>query len=63
MAPECIGAFIDKGDDFPSHIRERLEEYGPLWLWRDRPGSVTTRALNSYKGDVRKSVEIHLSNG
>lgn len=45
---------IDRGVDFPEWIQERLDSYGPsMWLFRDHADRVTTRALNSYRGDLR----------
>jgi hypothetical protein len=50
-----IAMIIDKGHDFPAPMYPRLLEYGSdMWIFREQPGSVTTRALNSYRGDYRK---------
>ncbi|KAI0728759.1 Ribokinase-like protein [Fomitopsis betulina] len=45
---------VDRGTDFPEHIQKKLDVYGQdMWLFRDHTDCVTTRALNSYKGDQR----------
>lgn len=45
---------VDKGHDFPASIYARLLEYGSeMWIFREQPNSVTTKALNSYNGDHR----------
>lgn len=47
---------IDRGHDFPAGIQEELDTFGAdTWLFRDNPGIVTTRAVNAYKGDFRRS--------
>ena len=48
---------IDKGYDFPEVIEKQLVNYGEdMWMFRDQPNCKTTRALNSYRGDLRKYV-------
>jgi len=46
---------VDKARDFPAAMYAKLLEYGSeMWAFREQPGSATTRALNSYRGDYRK---------
>lgn len=46
---------VDKGYDFPDEIREKLLDYGEaMWMFRDQPQCLTTRALNLYYGDHRE---------
>ena len=48
---------VDKGGNFPQEIDAALRKYGEsMWFFREQPGDTTTRALNSYIGDHRKSV-------
>jgi len=52
-----VGMIIDKGVDFPQEIDAALRTYGEsMWLFRERPDAVTTRALNTYTGDHREYV-------
>ncbi|KLO15659.1 Ribokinase-like protein [Schizopora paradoxa] len=45
---------IDRGHDFPTDIQSALQHYGSdMWLFRDNPDAVTTRAVNIYQGDHR----------
>ncbi|EPQ59546.1 Ribokinase-like protein [Gloeophyllum trabeum ATCC 11539] len=54
LPAEKVGMIIDRGTDFPLWIQEKLDSYGPtMWLFRDHADRGTTRALNSYKGDLR----------
>ncbi|KAF9246977.1 Ribokinase-like protein [Melanogaster broomeanus] len=54
LSPSNVGMIIDRGDDFPQDIQEKLLSYGSdLWHFRDHSDWATTRALNSYRGDVR----------
>jgi len=54
LPADKIGMIVDRGDDFPAAIQERLDSFGSdMWLYRDNPGCKTTRALNSYRGDHR----------
>ncbi|GLB33586.1 putative pfkB family carbohydrate kinase [Lyophyllum shimeji] len=54
LPPTEIGMMVDRGHDFPASIEANLLEYGPeMWIFRDQPDRLTTRALNSYKGDHR----------
>jgi len=49
-----IGMVIDRGTDFPPLMHERLKLYGSeMWFFRNQADCVTTRALNSYRGDHR----------
>lgn len=55
LPPEKIGMVVDKGYDFPDEIREKLLDYGEaMWMFRDQPQTLTTRALNLYYGDHRE---------
>ncbi|KAI0080739.1 Ribokinase-like protein [Panus rudis PR-1116 ss-1] len=54
LPAEKVGMIVDRGPDFPDDIQRQLEDYGSdMWLFRDGKASVTTRALNIYKGDTR----------
>ncbi|KAK7060309.1 hypothetical protein VNI00_001074 [Paramarasmius palmivorus] len=54
LQPNHIGMIIDRGQDFPSAMQHDMEKYGKeMWLFRDRSDGVTTRALNSYRGEQR----------
>jgi len=54
LEPELIGMVVDKGYDFPKEIDEQLKEYGQdMWLFREQLDRQTTRAVNSYKGELR----------
>lgn len=47
---------IDRGSDFPDHIKRRLDSFGDeMWLYRDRTdGMPTLRAINSYRGESNR---------
>jgi hypothetical protein len=48
---------VDKGTDFPQTIDATLRTYGEsMWFFREQPGTVTNRALNTYTGDHREYV-------
>lgn len=52
-----LGMIIDRGTDFPPSIQSKLAAYGSeMWLLRDHSDRGTTRALNSYRGDHRRSL-------
>jgi len=54
LPPNKVGMIVDRGHDFPGDIQAALEHYGPdMWLFRDNPDAVTTRAVNIYQGDHR----------
>lgn len=54
LTPDKLGMVIDKGTDFPETFHSTLMNYGNrMWLFRDRADGVTTRALNTYRGDHR----------
>ncbi|KAI9067619.1 Ribokinase-like protein [Trametes sanguinea] len=54
LLPTAVGMIIDRGNDFPLHIQEALDAYGSdMWLYRDNPCRGTTRAVNSYRGEMR----------
>ncbi|TFK56064.1 Ribokinase-like protein [Heliocybe sulcata] len=49
-----VGMIIDRGTDFANWIQDRLDSYDrSMWLFRDHADCGTTRALNSYRGDLR----------
>lgn len=49
---------VDKGTDFPHTMDAALKAYGEsMWFFREQPGTVTTRALNTYSGDHREYVQ------
>jgi hypothetical protein len=53
---------VDRGTDFPPSMQESLQMYGfEMWFFRDQADCVTTRALNSYRGDHRKFRYLSLS--
>jgi hypothetical protein len=55
LSPEAIGMVVDKGNDFPPDIEEKLLSHGKdMWLFREQPDRGTTRSLNSYRGDTRE---------
>ncbi|KAF5370016.1 hypothetical protein D9758_001261 [Tetrapyrgos nigripes] len=55
LPPHQVGMIVDKGHDFPPEIQVELEKYGSdMWMFRNQPEALTTRALNSYRGDIRK---------
>jgi len=46
---------VDRGNDFTRDTEEKLFAYGKdAWLFREWPDRGTTRALNSYRGDIRE---------
>jgi hypothetical protein len=54
LPAEKVGMVVDKGHDFPKDIEEKLIEYGrDMWLFREQPDRGTTRAINSYRCEVR----------
>lgn len=54
LPPHEVGAIVDRGKDFPEDIQKSLETYGSdMWLFRDDPDRVTTRAANIYRGEFR----------
>ncbi|KAL1761399.1 Ribokinase-like protein [Schizophyllum commune] len=54
LPPSRLGMVVDKGKDWPGHIEGQLNAYGEeMWLYRDQPDALTTRALNIYKGEYR----------
>ncbi|KAF8974588.1 hypothetical protein BDZ97DRAFT_1774420 [Flammula alnicola] len=45
---------VDKGYDFPDSVGKKLLEYGQeMWMFREHSHLGTTRALNSYRGELR----------
>ena len=54
-----LGMIIDRGHDFPEDVYAALMKYGQqIWVFRDRDDGLTTRALNSYRGERRESVQL-----
>jgi len=50
-----LGMVVDRGYDFPLSMQTELDSYGSdMWLFRDHPDIGTTRAINSYKGELRR---------
>jgi hypothetical protein len=56
LSPSQVGMIIDRGSDFPSSMERKLAEFGgdEMWFYRHQPTG-TTRALNTYRGDHRRS--------
>ncbi|KAJ7228851.1 Ribokinase-like protein [Mycena pura] len=53
LPPNQIGMIVDRGLDFPPTMERKLNEFGnEMWMYRDQPKG-TTRALNTYRGDLR----------
>lgn len=49
-----IGMLVDKGEDFPSGLEEKLLSFGEdMWYFRTREGP-TTRAVNKYVGQNKR---------
>lgn len=54
LPPDTLGMIIDRGNDFPQDIQNRLLTYGSdIWHFRDDINRVTTRSRNSYRGEYR----------
>lgn len=54
LPPDALGMIIDRGNDFPQDIQNRLLTYGSdIWHFRDDLNRVTTRSRNSYRGEYR----------
>ncbi|KAG0705445.1 Ribokinase-like protein [Suillus ampliporus] len=54
LPPDTLGMIVDRGNDFPQEIHNRLLTYGSdLWHFRDDLNRVTTRSMNSYRGEYR----------
>ncbi|KAL4075809.1 Ribokinase-like protein [Scleroderma citrinum] len=54
LPPNDVGMIIDRGNDFPQDIQDKLISYGAdMWHFRDHDNRGTTRALNAYRGDHR----------
>lgn len=50
---------VDRGHDFPQAMQEALDEYGTeMWHFRDQTERITTKALNSYRGELRGCASI-----
>ncbi|KAG2058895.1 Ribokinase-like protein [Suillus hirtellus] len=64
LPPDTLGMIIDRGNDFPQDMQNRLLTYGSdIWHFRDDTTRLTTRSRNSYKGQFRglRCYFIHLS--
>ncbi|KAH8830317.1 Ribokinase-like protein, partial [Flagelloscypha sp. PMI_526] len=56
LSAEDVGMIVDRGNDWGRQIPRTIRKsmFGKeMWLFRDDPSRVTTRALNAYVGDVR----------
>ncbi|KAG2118961.1 Ribokinase-like protein [Suillus discolor] len=54
LPPDTLGMIIDRGNDFPQDVQNRLLTYGSdIWHFRDDTNRLTTRSRNSYKGQFR----------
>ncbi|GAA6028422.1 hypothetical protein JCM8097_007023 [Rhodosporidiobolus ruineniae] len=54
LPPTRVGIVVDKGNDWPKEVEERLHTYGrEMWVFREKPDEPTTRALNLYTGEHR----------
>ncbi|KAK2459840.1 hypothetical protein APHAL10511_008161 [Amanita phalloides] len=55
LSADKLGMVVDRGHNFPTSIYSALVGYGEeMWLFRDREDGLTTRALNSYRGEHRE---------
>ncbi|KAH7887944.1 Ribokinase-like protein [Phlebopus sp. FC_14] len=62
LPPHKVGMIVDRGNDFPQDIQDKLLSYGSeIWHFRDHHDRGTTRALNSYRGDFRGSQHVFRS--
>ncbi|KAI6035433.1 Ribokinase-like protein [Pisolithus orientalis] len=51
LPPHRVGMIVDRGNDFPQDVQDKLLSYGAnIWHFRNRDDRGTTRALNSYRG-------------
>ncbi|BGP16580.1 hypothetical protein JCM10213v2_004582 [Rhodosporidiobolus nylandii] len=54
LPPTRVGILVDRGSDWPQEMGEALKQYGEeMWIYREKPGEKTTRAINSYMGEQR----------
>ncbi|GAA5959282.1 hypothetical protein JCM21900_003914 [Sporobolomyces salmonicolor] len=53
LPAERVGILVDRGNDWPREVEQRLNAYGPMWIYREKPDEPTTRALNLYTGEHR----------
>ncbi|KAG1863314.1 Ribokinase-like protein [Suillus tomentosus] len=54
LPPDTLGMIIDRGNDLPQDMQNRLLTYGSdIWHFRDDTNRLTTRSRNSYKGQFR----------
>jgi len=66
LPADRLGMIVDRGHDFPADIYATLMNYGEqMWLFRDHDDSLTTRALNSYRGEQRRfqylTARVHIT--
>ena len=52
-ASQQIGWVVHAGHDFPLRVREEIESWNVHTKFVDTPSRLTTRALNTYAGDLR----------
>jgi hypothetical protein len=61
LPPDIIRMIVDRGNDFPQDIQNRLLTYGSdIWHFRDDINRVTTRSRNSYRGEHRGLLSPHI---
>ncbi|GAA5981717.1 hypothetical protein JCM11641_004224 [Rhodosporidiobolus odoratus] len=54
LPPTRVGILVDRGSDWPQEMEKALREYGEeMWVFREKPHELTTRALNLYTGEHR----------
>ncbi|KAG1753821.1 Ribokinase-like protein [Suillus paluster] len=54
LPSDTLGMIVDRGNDFPQEIQDRLLTYGSdTWHFRDDLDRVTTRSRNFYRGEYR----------
>lgn len=52
LPPHKVGMIVDRGNDFPQAMEDKLLSYGAdMWHFRDHGDRGTSRALISYRGD------------
>jgi hypothetical protein len=60
LSASQVGMIIDRGPDFPPAMESKLAGFGQeMWFYRTQP-SGTTRAINTYRGDHRRSGEVDI---
>ncbi|KAL4081914.1 Ribokinase-like protein [Scleroderma yunnanense] len=54
LPPDEVGMIVDRGNDFPQDIQDKLISYGTdMWHFRDHNDQKTICGLNTYRGDHR----------